>query len=260
MDLWKALGGKPPEKAFTGILAEAHSNQPKLGTGADAFARARHDRISPAQVVARTAFSCMASSSSGQGGYPGFDVRIDCPATQGGHRSLAGRARITGWRTGEVTTLSFAASHDGLADFECRVDGRRLGLDDLDEEAAQALRFGALVRMAAPAGGATGCRALLEVADKLSACTANEHAALSGLLARALASYLEDGLGTRGPMDWQLALRLADRAGAVQTTDDWRRVQEVVWEHLDSLRRRRESPQKPLRALAERLSLLKAAE
>ena len=98
------------------------------------------------------------------------------------------------------------------------------------------------------------------MADKLSACTASEHAALSGLLARALASYLEDGLGTRGPMDWQLALRLADRAGAVQTTDDWRRVQEVVWEHLDSLRRRRESPQKPLRALAERLSLLKAAE
>jgi alpha-amylase/alpha-mannosidase (GH57 family) len=260
LDLWKILGGKPPEKSFVAILAEARSNQPKLGTGADAFARARGDRVSPAQAVARTAFSCMASSSSGQGGFPGFDVSIDCPATQGGRRSLAGQARVTGRRTGEVTTLSFAASHDGMAGFECRVGGQRLGLDDLDEEAAQALRFGALVRMAAAASGAAGCRALLAVADKLSACTASENAALSGLLARALASYLEDGLGSRGPMNWQLALRLADRAGAVQTTDDWRRLQEIVWEHLESLRRRRESPQKPLRALAERLSLLKAAE
>jgi hypothetical protein len=57
-----------------------------------------------------------------------------------------------------------------------------------------------------------------------------------------------------------LTSRLADRAGVVQATDDWRHVQELVWEHLGALRRRRESPQKALRVLAERLSLLKPAE
>ena len=47
MDVWKALGGKPPARAFTAILAEARSNQAKLGNGADAFARACRDRVLP---------------------------------------------------------------------------------------------------------------------------------------------------------------------------------------------------------------------
>jgi hypothetical protein len=258
MEVWKGLGGKPPERAFADILAEARSNQPKLGTGADAFARARHDRISPAQAVARTAFSCMASSAFAQCGSPGFDVSIDSQDKRGARRSLAGQARITVRRTGETTTLAFTATHDGLAGFACRVGDRQLGLEDLDEDAAQALRFGALVRMAAEER--VDCRALLAVADKLGGCTPAEHAGLSGLLARALAGYLEAGFDTRRPVNWQLASRLAERAGAMQATDDWRRVQELVWEHLESLRRRRELPPKPLRVLAERLSLLKAAE
>jgi hypothetical protein len=52
---------------------------------------------------------------------------------------------------------------------------------------------------------------------------------------------------------------LADRAGAVQATDDWRRVQEIVWEHLESLRRRREAPSEALHQLALRLELVKPA-
>jgi alpha-amylase/alpha-mannosidase (GH57 family) len=258
MEVWRNLGGRPPERAFLDILAEARSNQPRLGTGADAFARARRGRISPAQAVARTAFSCMASSSAGQGLVPGFDVSIACPATKGGGQHLAGQARVTGRRTGETTTLAFTATHDGLAGFACKVGGRRLGLEDLDEEAAQPLRFGALVRMAA--ASPVDCRAILAVADKLGPCTPAEHSALAGLLARALASYLEYALASHKPVDWRLASRLADRAGVVQATDDWRRVQEVVWEHLGALRSRRESPQKALRVLAERLSLLKPAE
>ena len=256
MDLWRTLGGKPPEKSFTAILAEARSNQPKLGTGADAFARTRKDRVSPAQAVARQAFSCLASSSSGQGALSGYDVRIDCPAGKDRRSSLAGQALVTTRRTGETTELAFTATHDGKAGFECRIGGKRLQLDDLDDEAAQALRFGALVRMAAGAEEAAGCRALLAVASKLGACTAGEQAALSGLLARALARYLERGLGRSGQLDWPLALRLADHAGVAQATDDWRRVQELVWEHLEALRRRRELPQRALRTLAERLQLL----
>jgi hypothetical protein len=54
-----------------------------------------------------------------------------------------------------------------------------------------------------------------------------------------------------------LALKLADRAGTAQATDDWRRVQEIVWEHLEAKRRRREPPSEALRELAQRLELVK---
>ncbi|MBN2575812.1 MAG: DUF3536 domain-containing protein [Deltaproteobacteria bacterium] len=256
MDLWQALGGKPPSRAFTDILAEARSNRPRLGSGADAFARASRDRVVPRQVVARAAFSCLASSSSNQAVLPGFDIVMDCPAAKGGRSSLVGRARVLCRSTGERTDLDFAAMHDGKAGFFCQVDGKKLGLDDLDEEAAQALRFGALVRMAAEAGETAGCRSLLAVVDKLGACTASERSALSGLLARVLATYV---VAAKTGRNWRLALKLADRAGAVQATDDWRRVQEIVWEHLEALRRRERTFPAALRALAERLQLLEAS-
>ena len=264
MDLWKTLGGKPPKKAFVDLLAQGRSNQPKLGTGADAFARACKDRVSPEHAVARAALSCLASMAPCESDSPGFVVTTDCPAAQASRRTLKGKAEVTERRTGRCTTLTFSATHDGKAGFECSFGGKRLGLDDLDEEAAQALRFGALVRVAADVGEAAGCRTFLSVADKLGTCTANEQAAFIGLLTRVLATYLERGFcSERGgrkagkEIDWQLALKLADRAGAVQASDDWRRVQEIVWEHLEAKRRRRETPPEALRELARRLELVK---
>jgi alpha-amylase/alpha-mannosidase (GH57 family) len=266
MDLWKTLGGKPPKKAFVDLLAQGRSNQPKLGTGADAFVRACKDRVSPEHAVARAAFSGLASKSFGESEAPGFVVKTDCTATPAARRTLKGKAEVAERRTGRSTTLTFSATHDGKSGFECRFGGKRLGLDDLDEEAAQALRFGALVRMAADADDAAGCRAFLSVADKLSTCTVNEQAAFVGLLTRVLATYLERGFrdkcgGKAGKsskgIDWQLALKLADRAGIVQASDDWRRVQEIVWEYLETKRHQRELPPEALRELARRLELIK---
>jgi hypothetical protein len=267
MDLWKALGGKPPERSFVGILALARGNDPKLGSGADAFVRACKDRVSPESAVARSAFSCLASMAPGKTELPGFAVKTNCPATQAKHREIKGTAEVTDQRTGESKKLAFSATHDGKSGFVCRAGGKRLGLGDLDEEAAQALRFGALVRMADGAGKAAGCRAFLAVADKLGTCTASEQSAFVGLLTRVLSTYLERGFrDERGGksrkaagIDWRLALNLADRAGAVQATDDWRRVQEIVWEYLESQRRRRETPPEALRELALRLELVKPA-
>lgn len=113
--------------------------------------------------------------------------------------------------------------------------------------------------MAGSARTASGCRTLLAVADRLGACTAGEQAALSALLARALGDYLEhDFAAGNAGRDWQLALEFAERAGAVRATDDWRRVQEIVWEYMESLRRRRVPLPKALRAVAQRLQLLGA--
>jgi alpha-amylase/alpha-mannosidase (GH57 family) len=261
MELWKTLGGRPPTKAVVDILAEARSNQASLGTGADAFARARADRVSPERVVARAAFSRLANicMASGETDVPGFDVNLNHPATRATHQSLKGKAAITDRRTGISTVLAFSASHDGRAAFDCRISGHHLSLDDLDEEAAQALRFGALVRMAGDAATASGCRALLAVAEKLGTCSANEHTALAGLFTRALAVFLEQRRDY-AQSDWQLALDLGERAGPVQATDDWRRVQEIVWEHLESLRGLRKALPKDLRVLAERLDLVERVE
>jgi alpha-amylase/alpha-mannosidase (GH57 family) len=261
MDLWSALGGKPPTKAFRDVLASARSNDRRLGSGADAFARACRDRMTPERVTARSAFSCLASMASGVDQTPGFLVTTDCPAAQAAPRSLRGQATVTDRRNGTSTILDFSASHDGRATFQFRAGNTRLGLDDLDDEAAQALRLGALVRMAPDCAGASGCKALLAVADRLTTCTASERAALAGLLARALATFLEARLAKNAvpQSDWRLALALANRAGSMQATDDWRRVQEIVWEHLASLRRRGKSVPKTLRALAERLDLIKPA-
>jgi len=59
MDCWRALGGRPPESAFLDILAQAKSNQPTLGTGADVFRRACQARVTPARAVARAAFATL---------------------------------------------------------------------------------------------------------------------------------------------------------------------------------------------------------
>jgi len=266
MDLWKVLGGKPPEKAFVQRLAQGRSNDPKLGSGADAFARACKDRVTPESAVARATFSCLASLAPGKSALPGFDVKTNCPATQSTRRDIKGTAEVTNRRTGESKTLDFSATHDGKSGFVCRTGRKRLGLDDLDDEAAQALRLGALVRMADGAREAAGCRAFLAVADKLGTCTASEQSALAGLLTRVLATYLEHAFQNEragksrkagSGVDWSLALKLADRAGTAQASDDWRRVQEIVWEYLEAKRQRRESQSEALRELALRLELVK---
>jgi hypothetical protein len=198
---------------------------------------------------------------SGANQVPGFTVTTNSPPARSAPRSLRGRATVTDRRNGFGTTVNFSASHDGKAGFACRIGNERLGLDDLDDEAAQALRLGAMVRMAADCDEAAGCRALLTVADRLAVCTTSEQSALSGLLARALATFLEARFGSKKPTlpqaDWQLARELANRAGAMQSNDDWRRVQEIVWEHLALLRKQDKAVPKALHALAERLELIK---
>lgn len=269
MDLWRSLGGRPPEKDFVAVLAKGRSNQRRLGNGADAFERACRDRVTPERAVTRAVFSTIASMVPENTEQPGFLVKTDCPASLPAGRVLSGRAEVRNLRTGELTKLAFSATHDGRDGFTCRIGKQRIGLDDLDEESAQALRLGALVRLVPMAGLTAGCRAIMDIADSLGTCSANEQTALAGLLTRALASYLERGTGPSvGPsrsdrgraVDWQLALRMADRAGLVQATESWRRVQETLYEHLEALRASRATLPKPLRTLAERLDLIQAPE
>ena len=146
MDCWRALGGRPPERAFLDILAQAKSNQPTLGTGADVFRRAYQARVTPARAVARAAFAALVSGPAAPREVPGFDIAIVPPPSVLAAPTLSGQATVVHRRTGETVRLAFSAQHDGRAGFKCKGGNERLTLADLDPDAASAVRVAAPAR------------------------------------------------------------------------------------------------------------------
>jgi len=254
MDVWRALGGRPPESAFLDVLAKGKSNQPALGTGADVFRRACQARVTPARAVARAAFAALASGPAllHSQDVPGFDIAIaPSPAATG---ALAGRATVVHRRTGESTTLPFSAHHDGKAGFECKIGKERLTLADLDPDAAHALRLHSLSRLAEQATSVAGCQALLDMTALVAPIPEDEVASLARLFATALIALLENAPAdsTDGPT-WEIALVLVERAALQPNSAPALRAQEALWEHLSSCRANRRQPPKALRTLAEQL-------
>jgi hypothetical protein len=256
MDLWRELGGRPPEKDVVEVLAQARSNDPTMGTGADAFARACADRVTAESAVARVAFSTLATSAPADVETPGFSVAMPDAPRPHARKEMKSTAEVTHRRTGESKSIAFSASYDGKAAFVCRMPNKRLDLEDLDQEPRQGLLLHALVRMADATRDTTNCRLFLDVVQKLAPCTPGEQTMLEGLLARVLGTYLYQGLQQGNDyVDWSLARDLASRASATKATDDWHHVQETVWEHLDALREKHMAVPQALHDLATQLEL-----
>src|SRR5439155_4356837 len=57
VELWRAVGGTPPVDELLEGLAQARSNEPKLGSGADVYRRMARERVTPAVAVAQAAFA-----------------------------------------------------------------------------------------------------------------------------------------------------------------------------------------------------------
>ncbi|HJX51493.1 MAG TPA: DUF3536 domain-containing protein [Polyangia bacterium] len=254
MDVWRSLGGRPPESAFLDILARGKSNQPALGTGADVFRRACQARVTPARALARAAFAALASGPAERREVPGFDIAIvsEPPAPSG--QTLAGRATVVHRRTGETTALAFSARHDGKAGFACRIGEERLALDDLDPDAAQALRMDALSRLAEQATTTAGCQALLDMAEMVGPLSDDEATSLARLFAIAAIVFLENSQpGSADAAAWEVVLLLVERAALPPDGEQALRAQEALWEHLSFYRASRRRPPKAMRALAEQL-------
>jgi len=251
MDLWRALGGNPPEEAVLDLLAKGRSNVKTQGNGADAYRRAMADRITPAQVVACAAFERLAGDATAAGSplVPGHQVTLEMGAK---HASCKGIAEVTAVRLGSTLRLPFSAAYDGKAGFSCVVGKETIALSDLHNEFGRALRFGALVRMASRVSTAEDCHTLLAMTDSLMDLSPDEQQALHHLQARALVKLLDqDAFETAA--DFALALRLAKGAGLPLPTDDGQRVQERVWETIELLRHLGKKVPKPLASLAELL-------
>jgi hypothetical protein len=254
MDVWRGLGGRPPESAFLDILARGKSNQPDLGTGADVFRRASQARVTPALAVARVAFSTLASGPSERNDLqvPGFDIAIvpesSAPAT------LAGQATVKNRRTGGNTALAFSAQYDGKAGFKCQIGEQWLTLADLDAEAVQSLRMRAMVGLAERATTVAKCQALLDMAELVQPLPDDKAASLTHLFAIALISFLENSAPDRTEAPaWKVAFVLFKRAALQPGSAQTLRAQEALWEHLRHVRASRRRPGKALRALAEQL-------
>jgi alpha-amylase/alpha-mannosidase (GH57 family) len=254
MDLWRTLGGTPPEDAVLDLLAQAKSNTSKLGTGADAYRRAMHARVAPKHVVACSVFERLAShpTIAATNTIPGHLVKF----RRGEKKpTLRGMVTVVNHRFGSQTTLPFAATYDGFTNFKCTVGKEELGLSDLRNEFGRALRFGALVRVALKAVTMEVCEALLTLTQELEPFSPDEEQAVNHLYARLVGHLLEQN-ELHLSVNWQTVLRLAERANLPSPTDEGQRVQEAVWEALDLHQRRRQRVPKALTELANLLGFV----
>jgi hypothetical protein len=261
MDLWRGLGGRPPEKDFLDILAGAKSNEPELGTGADVYHRACQARVTPGRAVAAAAFTSLARAHTPCGDLqqvvvPGFDLDLTLKPRKDGAATLSGQAKVVHRRTGKVSQLAFSARHDGQTSFECRVGDERVTLDDLAEETTQDVRLSVLARLAVQAVDLQICQSMLDIGDHLGVLSDGQTAEVKRRFASALIGFLHTL--TPGAVDaaaWDMVALLVERAGLRHDGEYAYRAQEAVWDHLSFFQANRRRPPKPLRDLAERLGL-----
>jgi hypothetical protein len=258
VDIWRSLGGRPPEKDFLDVLAGAKSNEPSFGTGADVYRRGCLARVTPARAVAAAAFSTLAQAEDACGlrkvAVPGFDIRLTLESPRGNGTGLSGRAEVVHRRTGKLSQLAFSARRRGPTDFDCRVDDERVTLDDLAEETTQDLRLAMLARLSERAVSVEDCRSMLEIADHLGVTSDAQATEVRGRFAHALIGFLQAlGPGTTDPVAWDMVEVLIERADLRHDGEHTYRAQEAVWTHLAYYQAIRHRPPKVLRSLAERL-------
>jgi hypothetical protein len=119
MDLLRAAGDDPPEKAFLEILDTAVSNYPGEGRGRDIWTRhVLPARVLSARVVAHIALLAVLEGATPPATVAGYDVTVsDHAFTDRGALTLAsGRVQLVHRRTGRAETFLYAAVHLGALD------------------------------------------------------------------------------------------------------------------------------------------------
>lgn len=254
MDLWRTVGGKPPESEFLEVLASARSNQADHGTGADVFRRQSAGRITAPLVVAHAAFCTLVGHGPAEPSrIPGFDVDFGrVPADTAAQ--IKGQATVVHRRSGERTKIAFSASYDGGTRFSCQMGEQQIRLEDLDDSVARPLRLAALERLAARAPTATTVRAALALAEALGAKTPEDTAHLRRMFCRMLLGLLEAHAPAHvSPEVAEAAEALVEWADVAMRTDESHRAEDLIWETLSHHRQDRRAVPKDLRSLARRL-------
>jgi alpha-amylase/alpha-mannosidase (GH57 family) len=257
LDLWRALGEKPPTDDVLDVLAKARSNEPRagIGTGADVLRRMAGERVTPALAVARTAFAALAATASAEDAEPppGFAVRLPPPPAM---LDARGHATVVHTRSGAETVVAFTATYDGGSRFECLADGQRITLEDLDDATGRPLRLSAIGRYADHPATPSHCRAALDLARVLGPLSPVEAEDLGVRFADMLIGLLRSSPAVlASEAVWELAGELLERADLGRHGDEARLAENLVWDIMSSYRETRRTPPRGLRALADRLRL-----
>ncbi len=253
LDLWRQLGAAPPTEIVLETLAQARSNVPALGTGADVFLRVSRERVTAARAVAQVAFAALAPGIAPTRGCPGF--KVDLAPTRTSTTATHGQATVTHGRTGEITQGAYVATYDGQTRFLLRINGDRVTLADLRTEAAEPIALAALAHLAGAPVSAQNCRSALALAHHRAADVPGPLPAawqdrLGDMLLALLGALLPDNTSAE---TLALAGDLILHAGLPAKTAVGLRVEELLWEQLAPYLRRHESPPPGLRSLAERV-------
>jgi hypothetical protein len=254
LDLLREAGGDPPMNEVLDILAEAKSNRPEEGTGADVFRRVAGDKVTAVQAVAGTAFEALAAAD-GQGTdlrvAPGFDVNLSGrlePDDQGGAR-FTGTAMARHRRTGAVDELDVVATARPGAVYEADVAGQTLRLTDLPPDGQAALVMSSLPSLLGDLDDLRVARLVVNAARQLPP----DGETTAGLTRRTLlAQAVMLLLGEDGPVPsaekLQLATELCGILALPAGSPDRRAIEERTWTLIA-----RGRPNAALRALADKL-------
>jgi alpha-amylase/alpha-mannosidase (GH57 family) len=124
LDFMDELELKSPRDGFLEVLAEAKSNIPQFGNGADVFRKfVEPARVSPRGLTAHLALSDLMMEGDEAGETAGYKFRKSLVRKeQHGRLTVAtGRTILETIATGRVSDSAFAAIHFGGVDFYCLV-------------------------------------------------------------------------------------------------------------------------------------------
>jgi alpha-amylase/alpha-mannosidase (GH57 family) len=259
LDVWKTLGGTPPVKEVQDRLAEAKSNLPHAGTGADVFRRVTEHRTTPAHAVAAVALGELtgltAGSANGETLIPGYVVRE--PDNSSGRAVVTGKATVQHARTGESTTLTYEARAKSPLVLTCKVGKETITLASLPDEAREPIALALLARLvSAKSVSAKDCQRALELARTSGAAgdrtSALYHPAFADLLPRLL-----DELPPGGADDEAVSTlaEVLDAVPEAARTEAQKRAQEWAWHGLVTVSTKGKAPSLALRGFAEKLGL-----
>jgi len=254
LDLLREAGGDPPVNEVLDILAEAKSNRPEEGTGADVFRRMTGHKVTAVQAVAGTAFEALAAAD-GEGTdlrvAPGFDVNLSGrlePDDQGGAR-FSGTASARHRRTGAVEQLDLIARARPGAIYEADVAGQTLRLTDLPEDGRAALVMSSLPSLLGELDDVRVARLIVAAARQLPP-DGETTAGLTRrtLLAQAVMLLLGEEGAVPNAEKLQLATELCTILALPAGSPDRRAIEERTWTLIA-----RGRPNAALRALADKL-------
>jgi Domain of unknown function (DUF3536)/Glycosyl hydrolase family 57 len=258
LDLWKELGGRPPAKEFVDRLAEARSNIPQAGTGADVYRRVTQHRTTAAHALAAAALSEVAGaqpSAATHRDVAGF--AIDRPRPKANHTAIKGKATVRHLRTGDTEDLAYEARAQGPLNLVAKVGKHSFALPALPEEAREPIALALLSRLAeAPVVSAREAEQAMELAR--SAGSAGDRIdpvlvpVFGDILPRLLASQAAESASTEMlavVTEMLDAVPEGNRGAAAGAIQEW------LWQGLTVLRGRSKAPGAAFRLLAEAVGL-----